>query len=182
MKVANKKIFEYFIDNELQIEEIIKDYTNYVYTIISKSCINFSNEDLEEVISDVFFTIWNNQSKLDINKDISPYVAGVTKKLVMKKLRNNDKNDSIQNYVEKLVSSSNVELEIYENEVQKNILNVLENLKSDDKEVFIKYYYENRKINEIAIACGMSESKVKSKLFRIRKRIRKFLKDRSDIV
>lgn len=78
----------------------------YVYIIIKNSGYLFSNEDVEEIASDVFLTIWKNKEKLDINKEISPYIAGITKNSLRKKKRDiknineNIKNiDELQNYL-----------------------------------------------------------------------------------
>lgn len=65
------KIYEYMNNNSLDIEKITKDYSNYVHTIIKNSNIDFSNEDIEEIIVDVFFALWKNEKRLDINKSMS---------------------------------------------------------------------------------------------------------------
>ena len=59
----------------------------YVYIIIKNSGYLFSDEDIEEIASDVFLAIWKNKEKLDINKEISSYIAGITKNLIRKKKR-----------------------------------------------------------------------------------------------
>lgn len=55
------KIENYFIDDVLQIESLMNDYTNYILTIIRNFSLNLSEEDIEEIMLDVFLTIWNNQ-------------------------------------------------------------------------------------------------------------------------
>ena len=57
--------------------------------IIKNSGCVFNNEDIEEIASDVFLVIWKNKEKLDINKEIAPYIAGITKKLILKRKNNN---------------------------------------------------------------------------------------------
>ena len=81
----NQKIYNYIDDNKLDIQMVMNDYTNYIFSIIRNDYINFSDEDIEEIVLDVFFTLWNNQSKLDINKKMSSYIAGITKNLIKKK-------------------------------------------------------------------------------------------------
>ena len=54
----------------------------------------------------------------------------------------------------------------------------LEKIKQEDKEIFIEYYYDDKNIKEISKKFNMTESKVKSKLFRVRKRLNKILKKR----
>ena len=54
----------------------------------------------------------------------------------------------------------------------------LEKIKPEEKDIFISYYYDDNSIKEISNKLNISESKVKVKLFRIRKRINKVLKER----
>lgn len=79
------KIDNYFIDDVLQVEALMNDYTNYILTIIRKFSFNLSEEDIEEIMLDVFLTIWNNQEKLIRDCNMSPYIAGITKNLIRKK-------------------------------------------------------------------------------------------------
>ena len=178
MEVKNRKIYNYMSNNILKIEDIMNDYTNYIYTIIRNSYVNLPDEDVEEIVLDVFLTIWNNQSKLDINKKLSSYIVGITRNLIKKKYRNYITNDNIEDYEEQLVDLINIELTFSENERKKEILNALEKMKNEDKEIFIQYYYEERSIKEISKIFNISESKVKSKLFRIRKKLKKVLNER----
>ena len=178
MEVKNRKIYNYMSNNILNMEDIMNDYTNYIYTIIRNSYVNLPDEDVEEIVLDVFLTIWNNQSKLDINKKLSSYIVGITRNLIKKKYRDYITNDNIEDYEEQLVDLTNIELIFSKNEKQKVILNELEKMKKEDKEIFIQYYYEERNIKEISKIFNVSESKVKSKLFRIRKKLKKVLNGR----
>ena len=178
MEVKNRKIYNYMNDNILKLEDIMNDYTNYIYTIIRNSYVNLPDEDVEEIVLDVFLTIWNNQSKLDINKKLSSYIVGITRNLIKKKYRDYITNDNIEDYEDQLIDLTNIELTFSEKDKQKVILNELEKMKKDDKEIFIQYYYEERNIKEISKIFNISESKVKSKLFRIRKKLKKVLNGR----
>ena len=62
-----------------------------------------------------------------------------------------------------------------EHVVRDDKLKELEKMKNEDKEIFLSFYYYSRKIKEIAIEFNISESKVKTKLYRIRKKIKKYL-------
>jgi len=178
----NQKIYNYIDDNKLNIQKVMNDYTNYIFSIIRNDYINFSDEDIEEIILDVFFTLWNNQSKLDINKKMSSYIAGITKNLIKKKYRSNRKiNENIDDFEDKLIDFSNIELSFIQRERNKIINDELNSMKTEDKNIFIKYYYYEKSIKEIADNFNMSESKVKSKLFRIRKKLHKALKKRGYI-
>lgn len=178
MELKNKRISTYMNNGNLLMEKIMQDYTNYIYTIARNFSLNLSEEDIEEVALDVFFTIWKNQDKLDVAKSMSAYISGITKNLIKYKYRQNKQVANIEDYEEQLIDFSNIELILTQNETEKMILNELEKLKTEDREIFIEYYYEARSIKEISNRFRMSESKVKSKLFRVRKKLNKVLKKR----
>lgn len=155
----------------------------YVYIIIKNSGYLFSNEDIEEIASDVFLIIWRNKEKLDINKEISPYIAGITKNLIRKKKRdiksiNEDlKNISeLQNYLSDKIDYTQNEAE--EKEQIDIVTDELTKMKEEDKNIFTYYYYESKNIKEIANILGITEIKAKSRLSRIRKKLRKELEKR----
>lgn len=179
MNHHNNKISTYIFDNKLDIENVMKDYTNYIYTIIKNTSNILSSEDVEEIILDVFMTLWKNQYKLDINKSMSAYISGITKNLIKYKTRQNKFNNSnIEEFENQIIDLANVELTVMQNEREKIISNELDLLKLNDKEIFIEYYYSQKSIKEISIMFNMTESKIKSKLFRIRKKLKKALKEK----
>lgn len=178
MEAKNKNISNYISKNSIQIEEIMKEYTNYIYTIIRNARNNLTKEDMEEIALDVYLTIWNNQKKLDISKSMSSYIGGITKNLIKKKNRKNKINDNIEDYEEQLVDLSNIEINITESEKTTIIMNEIEKMRKEEKEIFIQYYYEEKNIKEISRKLKVTESKIKSKLFRIRKKLKKELKER----
>ena len=152
----------------------------YVYIIIKNSESTFSNEDIEEIASDVFLTIWKNKEKLDINKEIAPYIAGITRNLILKKkskIKDNIEDiEGLQNYLYE-------EIDVTHNQIEQNEkINILNNqlikMKEEDKNNFTYYYYKSKKIKEISIIMGISEIKVKSRLSRIRKKLKKELEKR----
>lgn len=76
--VEEKIIETYFLKNELNMQDIVDDYYNYIRTII-KNFPNLSIEDEEEILSDVFFIVWKNKNVLEKESRLSPYIARITK-------------------------------------------------------------------------------------------------------
>lgn len=176
MEVKDKKIYDYIRNNELQIEKALKDYTNYVYTIIRKACSKLPKEDMEEINLDVFLTLWKNQNKLNTNNNMSSYIAGITKNLIKQKYRFIKTNDNILDYEEHLISTLNIELVHSKNEQNAIIVNELKKLKDEKRSIFILYYYEDKSIKQISLLKKLSESKIKTELFRIRRKLETALK------
>ena len=177
MEKINDKIYNFIKNNELEIEKIMKKYNQYITTILNRSSIVVLKEDQEEIILDVYLTLWNNKEKLDINKSMTAYIAGITKNLILKKMKKQKTLETIEKYEQQLVSIQNIELDYVESQKNKLILDELEKMKKENKEIFLAYYFEGKKIKEIAIMFKISESKVKSKLFRTRNKLRKILKE-----
>lgn len=176
--MEDRKIYSYIENNRLKVKEVIKDYTNYIYAIIKNFNLNLPAEDAEEVVLDVFLALWKNTEKLDINKSMTAYIGGITKNLIKYKFRGLKLNANINDFEEKIFDLGNVEDVFLQNQRQKIILEELGKQKKEDKAVFIEYYYDNKSIKDIAKNLKMSESKVKSKLFRVRKKLCNALKER----
>ena len=177
MKESNL-IKNYIQDNQLNIEKVIINYTPYIYTIIKNKNSNLSNEDIEEIVSDVFLAVWKNQSRLDINKEISTYLVGIAKNLYNKKIRNKKNIINIENYKNNLFDTESIDIKIENTEKENLIFMLVNNMKQEDKDIFILYYYNAKSIKDIANILNITENKIKSRLFRIRRKIKRGLEKR----
>ena len=175
--MKNRKIKEYIFNNELDLEKIINDYSSYIGTIIDNmSKRTISNEDKEEIASDVIFILWKNNYKLDIEKSISSYIAGVTRNVVKEYLKKRKVTFDISDFENSLVSFDEIKLLDESVEEIINIEKKLDSLKEIDKKIFIDFYYSSKSIKDIAIKNNMTEFSIKQRLYRIRKKIKKEVK------
>lgn len=177
-KLKNEVLNEYFIDGKLDIDKIIDDFYGYVYIIVKNGVsVSITDEDIEEIISDVFVAIWKNSRNLLKITEIKPYLAGIAKNLIRNKYRNTELNLSISDYEENLVDTCNIEKITEENEQNKVIFNTLKAVKTKEYEIFIMFYYEAKSVKEIAKVLNLSTSNVKTILHRTRKIIKRNLED-----
>ena len=171
----HKTIYMYVKNNKLDIDKIIDEYSGYLYKIVENAG-SFSKEDIEEIVSDTFLILWNNQYKLDLNKELSPYLVGIVKNLIKQKYKIFYKvNDNIEDFENKLFESENIDLTLENKDINEKIILILNKLKQEEKDIFYEFYYYQKRIKEIAIMYNISESKVKTKLHRLRNKIRKEL-------
>ena len=169
-----KKIKHYIKNNELDLEKIINEYSSYIATIINNMARDsLNNEDKEEIVSEVFFILWKNKNKLDINKDLSSYIAGITRNVVKEYLRKVKVDFDISDYENSLYNYD--EINFLNNSLEKisKIEKKLENMKEIDKKVFLDFYYSSKSIKDIAKEQKISEFSVKQRLYRVRNKIRK---------
>ena len=106
-----KEIKNYIKNNELDLEKIINEYSSYTATVINNMAKdNLNKEDKEEIISEVFFILWKNNKKLDYNKALSSYIAGITRNVVKEYLRTIKVNCNISEYENNLYSYDKIDI------------------------------------------------------------------------
>lgn len=157
----------------MNLEEIINKYTNYIYTTITNmSQGNLSSEDIEEIISDTFFIFWKNKEKFDTNKKLNLYLAGIAKNLIKSKYRKIHINNNIEDYENILIDTYDISYNYEQIEKNHIIEKTLNNMQKENKDIFVLYYYFSKSIKEISKELKCSEFKIKSRLFRIRKKLK----------
>lgn len=157
----------------MELEKIVNQYTNYLYTTVTNmSYGNLSSEDIEEIISDVFFIFWKNKEKFDTSKKLNLYLAGIAKNLIKSKYRKIHINRNIEDYEGLLIDNYDISYNYEQMEKTRIIEDSLNCMQKEDKDMFVLYYYFSKSIKEIANELNCSEFKIKSKLFRIRKKIK----------
>ena len=168
------KIEKYKNNQKLDLEKVIDEYSGYVYSIIKNMANEYlSKEDIEEIVSDTFFILWKNADKLDDERILSSYIAGITKNLVKEKSRVIKINFDISDYENIIQDNVKVDM-ICEQREKVNVLEkTIKQLKEDDTLIFNLYYYSSMKISEISNVLNISDFNVKMRLHRIRKKIKK---------
>ena len=174
MKNKTIKEYESIDEKNLDLEKIIDEYSGYIYTIIQNMSANiFNQEDIEEIISDTFFILWKNRNRLSIKVSLNSYLAGITRNLIKEKYRKLKIVYDIKDFENDTVNSVNM----YEND-RELIIDVeqkIKGLKDIDIEIVNLFYYSSRSIKDIAKILNISELNVKTRLHRIRKKIKKEL-------
>ena len=169
-----KEIKNYIKNNELDLEKIINEYSSYTATIIDNMARNSLNdEDKKEIVSEVFFILWKNKNKLNVNKYLSSYIAGITRNVVKEYLRKVKINFNISDYENSLYNYDKIDLLDDNVEEISKIEEKLKNMKKIDKTIFLDFYYSFKSIKDIAKEQKISEFSVKQRLYRIRNKIRK---------
>lgn len=177
-----ENIKEYInIENYIDMDRFIDKYYGYVYMVVKNlKGINISDEDVEEIVSDVFLAIWKNSDKLKSERvNIKAYLVGIIKNIFKNRLRNKykEKVDYLNsNYEDIIADTIDIHEIIEEKDKDRIIKNTLMEFKKQDYEIFTMFYYASQKIKDIARTLHISESKVKVILHRMRTKIKKNLK------
>ena len=169
-----EQLENYYKNNEIDIDQIIEDFAPYITTVIKNGTDNsLSFEDKEEIFSDTFFLLWKNRNRLNINVSLKSYLAGITRNLIKEKYRKLKIVYDISDFENESLNSINM----YENdrELIYDVEQKIKGLKDIDNEIVNLFYYSSMSIKDIARKLNISELNVKTRLHRIRKRIKKEL-------
>jgi RNA polymerase sigma-70 factor (ECF subfamily) len=127
-----------------------------------------TKEDIEEVASDVFLSLWDNADKVD---KLKPYMSATARNKAKNKLRSISDSLPLEEAILIDDSATPDEMLIAENERQ-FIKSAVLNMEDTDRDIFLRYYYDSQTVSEIACATNINQATVKQRLSRGRKKLK----------
>lgn len=160
---------------ESALEWFIDRYTAYVSTIVySIIGSSMSAEDIEEVSSDVFFTLWNNARQIKQGK-VKAYLSGIARNKAKEYTRRIRAEVALEDDL-LIVSDDNLERRFEQREQARYLKKTVMALPHPDREIFLRYYYYYQPVSEIAQEMDMKVSTVKTKLYRGRNKLKEMIR------
>lgn len=166
------------------IDYIVDLYSDKISYIVNSILNGYSNkEDIEECISDVFISVYNDIHTYDNKKGKfetfvfikAKYIALDYKwKIIKKKEYEKIKEDRLLKINENIAYES-VEKEVIKKEKLKDIANFINNFKEPDKTYFYLKYFINMESKEIAKKYNTTLSSVENRLYRCRLALKKII-------
>ncbi|MEG2396331.1 MAG: sigma-70 family RNA polymerase sigma factor [Oscillospiraceae bacterium] len=166
----------YFIRSENAISETKEKFGSYCHSIAMNILSNKS--DSEECENDTYLALWNSIPPTRPNK-LSTFIARLTRNIALSKYdynkakKRNSEFDFILSELEEMVSSKETVETAFECEQLKNeITKFLRTISYENRNIFLRRYWFSDSIRDISVRFNMSESKVKSSLFRTRNKLK----------
>lgn len=166
----------YFARSERAIQETDHKYGSYCYTIAYN--ILASREDSEESVNDTYFSAWNAIPPTKPTK-LSTFLGKLTRNISISRWRKTNArkrgNGQVSIALEELEECVSGEQSIEDTVIRKEAAACLDrflaSLSEDERKVFLCRYWYVNPLEEIAGKTGFSVGKIKSMLFRLRKRL-----------
>ncbi len=155
--------------NEKALYFIIDQYGGLIKSIIQKHLASFEDEQ-EECMDDVLLAIWNHIEKYDEEKNtLKNWIAAITKYKSIDYARKYAKtvNEKGLDQIGEIAMHTTLE-----NEISNDMEHILNHLKKNDKEIFMKHYVEEDSVEDIVEKMGMKTSFIYNRLSRGRKKLR----------
>ncbi|MEI5914402.1 sigma-70 family RNA polymerase sigma factor [Bacillus albus] len=163
--------------NEKALYFIIDQYGGLIKSIIQKHLASFQDVQ-EECMDDVLLAIWNHIEKYDEEKNtLKNWIAAITKYKSIDYARKYTK--AINEKGLDQIGEIAMHIDTTKNEISNDMEHILDHLKKNDKEIFMKHYVEEDSVEHIAEKMGVKTSFIYNRLSRGRKKLRSlFLNNR----
>ncbi|MDP4145172.1 MAG: sigma-70 family RNA polymerase sigma factor [Bacillota bacterium] len=172
MKINDKNfVTELKNKNPAALNYLIDNYSNLIFKVIVATLGNDKKEDCMECLNDVILKTWQNVLHYHEDKSIfSSWLIAVSKYTAIDHRRRliHIKDECNIDDIS-LADARNLEDEIVEDESKEELIKVINEMGSPDKDIFIKRYIIGESIKEICEALKLSRSAVDNRLFRGRK-------------
>lgn len=179
--MEDKEIIDlYFARSEDAIRETNQKYGPYCLRIANN--ILFNREDAEESVNDTYLSAWRSIPPTR-PRLLQAFLGKITRHHALDRWRrsNSEKRGggevsvALDELEECIAGSSAAEDSIRKQEFQEAMNQFLEGLGETERKVFVSRYWYLRTVKYISEKTGLSESNVKTMLFRTREKLRKFL-------
>ncbi len=176
----DKLIIElYLLRDERAITETDIKYGRMCYAIARN--ILSSEADTEECVNDTYLGCWNAIPPT-LPKSLSAFISKIARNLAMKKLRYNSAEKRTRQAekslteLEDILPDNRYRPDLGDEELGEILNGFLWSESEQARKVFIRKYWYFDSVDDICRKYSMSESKVKSILYRTRERLKEHLK------
>ncbi len=142
-----------------------------------------ANEDAENIVQDVFLTLWERKEEIEISFTLTTYLFTLVKNRCLNFLRHKLIEEEYNSQMKKELGFKLYALEVFdysyqsEEELQEIIRRALDALPERCREVFIKSRIEGLKYKEISDELGISVNTVEKQIVTALRKLRVVLKD-----
>jgi RNA polymerase sigma-70 factor (ECF subfamily) len=143
-----------------------------------------NRRDAEESVNDAYLAAWNMIPPSRPAK-FSAFLGRITRNIALNKYDYNKakkRNSEFDLVLSELGDCISTYDDYEEGQIAKAISIFLRNMDSDSRNTFIRRYWYSDSISEVSRRFGMSESKVKSMLFRTRQKLRIYLEKEGVVI
>lgn len=156
------------------LQEAMERYGSYVKTVIYNVLRSRgTREDLEELSSDVFYSLWEHVGTISRGK-VKAWLGAVARNRAKSFLRSSHQTLPMDEDVLELPDAS-PENQALEKDLRRRLLAAVQSMPPVDKEIFLRYYYEYQTMEQISASMDIPVGTIKSRLSRGRRRLKQVI-------
>ena len=174
MKIVEENfIFQLRIKNEKALDYVVDNYGWIIKSIVKKHLYSLQSTQ-DECINDILLAVWTNIDKFNEERsEFKNWLAGISKyksidykRKYLKDLEYeniDDLNISVEDGIYNEIIAKELEIETYD---------LLNCLKKEDRDLFLKLYVEEQEIDKISKETGMKKDVIYNRVSRGKKKIK----------
>ena len=172
----------YWQRDERAIRETEQKYGSYCRSI-ARSLLS-DEQDAEEILGDAWLRAWNSIPPQRPEK-LSTYLGKLTRNLSLSRLRERQAQKrgggelplALEELADCVPGPGDPEEELEARELGRALRRFVKALPRRERDIFVSRYFFLAPLEKLSRKSGWSESKLKSMLFRTRKKLKKFLRE-----
>ncbi len=136
-------------------------------------------ENAEEIVQDIFFNIWNNRAKLNVNTSIKSYLYATVRNTCLNLIKHKKVENKYREYFSRKLQADELDEAnwIENNDLETKILSTIDKLPTQRQKIFKMSRFEEMSYKEIAAKLGLSVKTVENQMGSALKFLRKELKN-----
>ncbi len=164
--------------NQPAFQRLVERYQYFVFTIAMR--IVKSREEAEEVAQDVFLKVYKTLGQFEKKSKFSTWLYTVTWRTSIDQARRKqiltDSIDDEEGAFWQVATPDETPLQaVQHGDLQQQLQQAIQQLRPEDAALITLYYLNEKSVKEIADITGLTETNIKTKLYRIRELLREYL-------
>ncbi|MDL2224898.1 sigma-70 family RNA polymerase sigma factor [Eubacteriales bacterium OttesenSCG-928-M02] len=160
---------------EEALGQLMDEYMGLVYTVVKNQLGSFAtNEDVEECVSDAFFTLYQQRDRIDVEKGtIKAYLCVIAKrKAITRYHQKNRRKDAVAVLEDmEFIDHETPEGQAMARDEVVALIDAIKSLGQPDAEILFRKYYLGEPSKEIAEKLNMTVSNLDSRAHRAIKKL-----------
>lgn len=156
-------------------EELIDFYKNYVYSVILS--IVKDTHQAEEATQDTFMKIYKSISSFKQDSKLSTWIYRIAYRTGLDYLKKRKPRASDVTEHHNIQDRTDLEENYHQKSLVAFVKEFISSLNPEESAVMQLFYLQQKSIKEVQLVTGLTETNIKTKLFRSRKLLREAAKD-----
>lgn len=151
----------------------LADYGGLVKRVVVTILPQADSRDIEECVSDVFLKLYQSAWRYQAGEgNLKGYLCGIARHTAIDRGRRSKRLEAVSLSAEELGIAPDIAAGLERRETAQAVQQAVRDLPPPDREIFIRRYFCNQRVAEIARALGLDEKAVENRLYRGRKRLK----------
>ena len=157
------------------LEIIITKYYSYIVKIVYSILNSYSHKvDLQGVVNEIFFTLWEKADKIDTSKCITlkGYLGALARNMSINERKKHTIDYQINNEI-----LGDISYDFSQIELRLLLADAIKKLNKEEQLILVLFYFQNEKVSTISNLTGIPEATIRVKLKRCREKLKKILEE-----